>query len=180
MPPRSGDVAELPKHRTPLPPTDRAVYLCPACHTTRLLREVRCGYCGFDIRACADSGFDRQVIRALSDPEPETAVRAAFLLGIRHPPDAIDLLIPAYHSSRDLFVRRQALASIDMIGGDAAAALLQEAARDDHIVLRAEALGRLIVHEGPDGPAASAARSDPSVYVRWMAHRALARAVQPG
>jgi HEAT repeat protein len=149
-------------------------YLCPNCGTTRLPREVVCAQCGFDIRAFEDASFDQKLLIALFHPEPETAVRAAFLLGLRQPPEAAAALERRYHDTGDPFLQREIVAALDRIGGPEAARVLDEAQRHYSMIVRAEALRRLIRRGGPAGEAAAAAaRADPSAHVRLTAFRPL-------
>lgn len=147
-------------------------YLCPKCGTTRPLDEVVCGYCGFDIRAFENASFDEKLLVALFHPEPETSERAAFLLGVRGPTGAADALERRYHDTGDPFILRAVVAALARIGGPAADRVLEDARAHYFIVVRAEALRRLILRGGDVGSAAAeAARTDPSAYVRQMAFR---------
>lgn len=155
-------------------PRTVVTYLCPNCGTTRLPREVVCAQCGFDIRAFENASFDQKLLVALFHPEPETAVRAAFLLGLRRPPEAAAALERRYHDTGDPFLQREIVAALDRIGGPEAARVLEDAQRHYSMIVRAEALRRLIRRGGPAGEAAAAAaRADPSAHVRLMAFRPL-------
>lgn len=149
-------------------------YLCPACGTTRLPKEVICAQCGFDIRWFDNASYDEKLLVALFHPEPETSERAAFLLGIRQAPGAAAALERRYHDTGDAFIQREIVAAVDRIGGPEAERVLDDASRHYSMIVRAEALRRLIRRGGPAGSAAAeAARSDPSAHVRMMAFRSL-------
>lgn len=145
-------------------------YLCPSCGTTRLPKEVVCGYCGFDIRAFEDASFDDKLLVALFHPEPETSERAAFLLGVRKPLGAAEALERRYHDTADPFLQRAIVTAIDLIGGPVADRVVDDGSRHYSIIVRAEALRRLIRRGGAVGEAAAAsARTDSSPHVRLAA-----------
>jgi HEAT repeat protein len=147
-------------------------YFCPRCGTTRPPKEVICGYCGFDIRAFEEASYDEKLLVALFHPEPETSERAAFLLGVRKSPGAAHALERRYHDTGDAFLQRQVVAALDRIGGPEAKRVLADAATHYSMIVRAEALRRLIRRGGPEGDvAAAAARADPSAHVRLMAFK---------
>ena len=147
-------------------------YLCPHCGTTRPPDEVVCAYCGFDIRAFEEASFDEKLLVALFHPEPETSQRAAFLLGVRRSPGAAEALERRYHDTGDPFILRAVVAALARLGGPIADRVLEDAKAHYFIVVRAEALRRLILRGGAAGDAAAvAARADTSAYVRQMAFR---------
>lgn len=147
-------------------------FLCPRCGTTRPPTEAVCGSCGFDLRAFEDASFDQKLLVALFHPEPETTERAAFLLGVRRSPGAAEALERRYHGTHDPFIQRAVVAALGRVGGEAADRVLQEARAHESVLVRAEALRRLILQGGAAGEqAAREARADASAHVRRMAFR---------
>lgn len=149
-------------------------HLCPNCGTTRLPQEIVCALCGFDIRSFESAPFDAKLLVALFHREPETAERAAFLLGVRRTPGASEALARRYRETNDPFLQRAIVIALDRIGGTVADRVLDDARRHASMVVRAEALRRLIRRGGAAGEAAAAAaRADPSAHVRLMAFKPL-------
>lgn len=147
-------------------------YVCPKCGTTRSPDEVVCGSCGYDLRAFEKAPYDDKLLVALFHPEPETTERAAHLLGVRRPPRAAAALERRYRSTGDPFILMAVVAAIANVGGPEAERVLMDARVHDSMLVRAEALRRLILRGGEAGEAAAAiARADPSRYVREMAFR---------
>jgi len=147
-------------------------YLCPRCGTTRLPFEIVCANCRYDIRNFDESSFDEKLLVALFHPEPETSERAAFLLGVRKPPGAAAALERRYHESGDPFLQRTVVGALALIGGPEADRVLADAKGHYAVLVRAEALRRLILRGGEIGAEAGAtARADASPYVREMALR---------
>ena len=146
--------------------------LCPRCQTTRRPREVICAYCGFDIRDLVSPRFDDQVLGALFLGDPEVMEEAAFLLGLRRPPGAGPALERRYRETGNPFVQREIVIAIDQVGGREADRVLADARTHYSVVVRGEALRRLVRRGGQEGEeAAAAARADPSPHVRLMAFR---------
>lgn len=138
-----------------------------------------CAYCDYDVRVHRDAGFDQDLLRDLDDPEPETAVRAAFLLGVRRAAGAAEALERCYERTVDPFLQREVVAALDRVGGPIAERLMTRASTSPRVVVRAEALRRLIRNGGSCGEGALiAARSDASPFVRLAALRP-ARSASP-
>ena len=131
-----------------------------------------CAFCGFDIRSLPSGRFDDQLLGAIFLPEPEVVEEAAFLLGIRRPPGAGRALERRYHETGNPFVQREIVIAADRVGGPEADRILADARTHYSVVVRGEALRRLVRRGGEVGDeAAAAARADPSPHVRLMAFR---------
>jgi len=92
---------------------DKAAAVCPACgsHQEQLRQE----------------SFVQKLIRALHHPEPETPIRAAYILGELRASQAKDELADILHSSPDPYIAAACAEALGKIGGASALATLQTA-----------------------------------------------------
>ncbi len=68
-------------------------YFCPEC-CTQVPSAVRtCPVCGADLASRDRESFDTKLMRALNQPEPQTAMRSVYILGAREVARAVPALI---------------------------------------------------------------------------------------
>lgn len=117
-------------------------FVCPRCGGTCPPAEPVRGTCGFDLAAFAAAPYEGKLRIALYHPEPETARRAAWLLGVRGRPGAAEALERRYRDSRDPYLQRDSVTALARLGGPAAERVLADASGHPSIIVRA-AVGRL-------------------------------------
>jgi HEAT repeat protein len=100
---------------------DKAAAVCPACgsHQEQLGRE----------------SFVAKLIRALRHPEPETPIRAAYILGELRASEAVDELAGILYSSPDPYIAAACAEALGKIGGASALRALQAALNASHSVI---------------------------------------------
>ena len=102
-------------------------YFCPASW-----REIPpgisvCTVCRADLIAEDAKPFIEKLRRALNHPEPQTAVRAAWILGERRETVAVDDLIQTLEDTRDIFLAEAAAEALGKIGDPKATESLRHA-----------------------------------------------------
>jgi HEAT repeat protein len=100
-------------------------YYCVECWNEVPKDTLRCLHCGADLEALDNEGYSRKLIRALKHPEPETPVRAAYLLGVLRVREAVPSLIEAAKTGSDPFVRAAAMRALIEIGDDSSMQFLR-------------------------------------------------------
>ncbi|MDA8156737.1 MAG: HEAT repeat domain-containing protein [Actinomycetota bacterium] len=92
------------------------VFFCPACWREIKADDDRCPHCGADIKQHEKMDFEGKLINALKHPEPETVLRAVWVLGRIKSDKAIKQLISLFGQTSDPFLKviiLEALARID-------------------------------------------------------------------
>jgi enolase len=113
-------------------------YYCPGCWHDFAEDLDRCPRCGLDLRAWPDTDFVDKVIRALTHPEPETPIRAAWILGERRETRAVPALAALLRRTKDVYVATAAVQALGKIGTDEARAGLATAAEHPAMMVRDE------------------------------------------
>ena len=133
-------------------------YFCPNCWNDFAEDLAGCPRCGVDIHAFWDSkDMAEKLILALAHPEPETPIRAAWILGERREAGAAAALAALVRRTKDVYVATAAVEALGKIGTREAlgflntlssypARMVREAARE--ILRQHEAEPRL--HEGQE------------------------------
>lgn len=103
-------------------------FFCPACWSEIAASDSCCPSCGADVRALDTQSFAEKLRGALRHPEPQTAVRAAWILGERREGSAVSDLIATLRTTTDSFLAEAAAEALGKIGDGAAMPALQEAA----------------------------------------------------
>ncbi len=115
-----------------------------------------------------------KLIAALGHEEPETSVRAAWILGELREARAAGPLMRLVERSSDPYILGAAVEALGRIGDPQAASILTQVLGSSFLLVRqeaAEALGRLGGEEAER--ALAVALADPNVSVREAASRAL-------
>jgi len=92
-------------------------YFCPRCWADFAEDLATCSRCGADIHAFWDSkDMVEKLILALDHPEPETPIRAAWILGQRREVGAAQALAALVRRTRDIHVAIAAVEALGKIG----------------------------------------------------------------
>lgn len=101
---------------------------------------MRCPSCQADLQALDSEGFRRKLIRALWHPEPQTAQRAAEILGWLDAQEAVAALLERYQSGVDPYFGATIARALRRMHGVEAQAALKILAGDPSILVRRAAL----------------------------------------
>ena len=92
-------------------------YFCPCCWADFAEDLATCPRCGVDIHAFWDAkNMVERLILALDHPEPETPIRAAWVLGERREGGAAQALAGLVRRTRDVYVAVAAVEALGEIG----------------------------------------------------------------
>jgi hypothetical protein len=92
-------------------------YFCPCCWADFAEDLATCPRCGVDIHAFWDSkNMVERLILALDHPEPETPIRAAWVLGERREAGAAQALAGLVRRTGDVYVAIAAVEALGKIG----------------------------------------------------------------
>jgi HEAT repeat protein len=123
------------------------VAYCVRCWRELPPRAVVCPSCGADVEALSrERTYVDKLIAALEHPEPETPLRAAWLLGKLRATEALPALIRVVERTSDPYLAEAAVEALGQIGDGAARPVLERAARQGALRVRQaaeRALGRL-------------------------------------
>jgi HEAT repeat protein len=153
------------------------VFYCPHCWKELRGAQESCFHCGKKISSWDDKAFTEKLVQALSHPEPETPVRAVYILGEKKTAAAAAALTRLFRQTRDPFLQGEIIEAMGKIGGDDAFSLLVEALRHRSFIVRGEAARALARFPGNGAVkrALEQALKDPSSYVREIGRETLNR-----
>ena len=112
------------------------IYFCPSCWKEISANAFTCPYCSANILQADSRPFIEKLISALHHPEPETAARAAWILGERRERVALPELIHVLESATDGFLAEAAAEALGKIGDDQAVGALQKASKQGPVRVR--------------------------------------------
>ena len=92
-------------------------FFCTRCWQEIEEATASCSHCGANQEQLGQDPFVRKLIRALHHPEPETPVRAAYVLGELNAKEAVPELKQVIGNSEDPFLRAAAIRALGKIGG---------------------------------------------------------------
>lgn len=119
-------------------------YYCPKCRDDFSEDLERCPRCGLDINSYYNAkDYVDKLIIALRHPEPETAVRAAWLLGKIKDERAVAPLIGLIGETDDVYVARTAVEALGEIGTEEVVRFLDSIRNHPSVVVRKEVLRQL-------------------------------------
>lgn len=121
-------------------------FVCPECGRTVPPAAAVCPRCGFDLAAFEAAPYGDKLLVALWHPEPDTAERAAHILGIVKPAGAADALERRYRATSDPYLQREIVRALARLGGPAAERVLTDARAHRSVIVRSGA-------DGADRPA---------------------------
>jgi HEAT repeat protein len=111
-------------------------FFCPACWSEIGPSDCRCPQCGVDVRALDAQSFSEKLRAALRHPEPQTAVRAAWILGERRDSSAVPDLIRVLQGAQDSFLAEAAAEALGKIGDSKGLPALAGAAQNGTVRVR--------------------------------------------
>lgn len=153
------------------------VFYCPNCWKESLDEQAVCPHCGQKVSSWDEKIFTEKLLQALSHHEPETPVRAVYILGEKKTAEAVGALTRLFRRSKDPFLQGEIIEAMGKIGGDAAFSLLVEALHHRSFIVRGE-LAKALVKFPENGTVKRAleqALKDPSSYVREIGREAISR-----
>ena len=89
---------------------------CSECWKEIEVAAGLCPYCGADQNELGLEPFVRKLIRALHSPEPETPIRAAYVLGQLQASEAVPSLVEIVEGDSDSFIKASAIRALGSIG----------------------------------------------------------------
>jgi hypothetical protein len=102
-------------------------FFCPCCWKKIAEKDVACPWCGGDIHAADAKSFPEKLRAALRHSEPQTRVRAAWILGELREESAVHELMVVVEEADDSFVAEAAVEALGKIGAMDAIAVLERA-----------------------------------------------------
>ncbi len=102
-------------------------FFCPGCWKEIPASAEDCPFCGARLAALDLEPFVAKLRRALAHPEPQTAARAAWILGERRERQAVPDLVRLLEASADPFLAEAAAEALGTIGDRAALPALRQA-----------------------------------------------------
>ncbi len=101
-------------------------HYCPGCWKDFAEDVAQCPECGFDIRRFYDSkDYFEKLILALSHPERQTPLRAAWILGQRRETRAVSALVELIQKTDDVYIAAAAVEALGKIGTPEALAFVE-------------------------------------------------------
>ena len=151
------------------------VFYCPNCWKAFSGEQQLCPHCAHKISSWGEKGFTDKLLQALSHPEPETAIRAVYLLGEKRTTEAVDTLVRLFWRTKNPFLQSEVVEAIGKIGGDSVFSLLMEALHHPSFIVRGEAAKALAKFPGKSTVkrALEQTLKDPSSYVREIGREAI-------
>ena len=127
------------------------------------------------ISSWGEKGFTDKLLQALSHPEPETAIRAVYLLGEKRTTEAVDTLVRLFRRTKNPFLQSEVVEAIGKIGGDSVFSLLMEALHHPSFIVRGEAAKALAKFPGKSTVkrALEQTLKAPSSYAREIGREAI-------
>jgi len=89
---------------------------CTECWKEIEVAAGLCPYCGTDQNELGLEPFVRKLIRALHSPEPETPIRAAYVLGQLQASEAVPSLVEIVDGDSDPFIKASGIRALGAIG----------------------------------------------------------------
>ena len=126
-------------------------FFCPSCWRVVAEDQPRCPACGCDIAAhLAGRTFTQRLVEALRHPEPETPVRAAYILGLRGAREAVPELLATASGTSDVYLAMACLDALARIGGTQARQGIRSLCADPRV--RVANRAKELLASGPGGP----------------------------
>ena len=151
------------------------VFYCPNCWTEVPDEKQGCPHCGESPAFWDGKKYSDKLIGALAHPEPETQMRAVYVIGEKQIPGSVDALVRLFRRSNNPFLQSEVVKTLGKIGASSAIPFLVVALRHSSFIVRGEAARVLARFPSNEAAHAALKRSlkDPSAYVRDTAKRTL-------
>lgn len=113
------------------------IFYCVQCWREMPLGAAICSACGADVeRVSSERSYVQKLMAALDHPEPQTPVRAAWLLGQLRAVEAVPALVRVVQESPDSYLVEAAVQALSQIGDPTCRPTLEWAARAGAIRVR--------------------------------------------
>jgi len=106
-------------------------FYCPICWSEVSKDDRTCKSCGADLASADARPMLEKLCSALNHPEPETAVRAAWILGERREKRSVPQLIRVVETTSDGFLAEAAAEALGKIADPRALECLNKAVAED-------------------------------------------------
>lgn len=104
-------------------------FFCPKCWGEVAEDAHFCQHCGVDMDAFwKDRDYVEHLILAIQHPEPQTPIRAAWILGQIRDERAVAPLARLARDTKDVYIARAAVEALGQIGGTAALGFMRSLA----------------------------------------------------
>jgi HEAT repeat protein len=121
-------------------------YYCTNCWKEIEKEQTVCPYCDVEQDQLGRETFEQKLIRALHHPEPETPIRAAYVLGELKATEAVQQLADILRSSPDPYIAAASAEALGKIGGTLAGTTLCDALKSESSVVVRRAVGDAMKH----------------------------------
>jgi HEAT repeat protein len=157
------------------------IFFCPNCWKEIPCAQAVCPHCDHKISSWDEKAFTDKLLQVLSHPEPQTAIRAVYLLGEKRTTEARDALARLFRRTKNPFLQSEVIEAMGKIGGDPAFSLLMEALHHPSFIVRGETAKALARFPGTSSVkrALEQALKDPSSYVREIGAEAISHLRSP-
>ncbi len=117
------------------------MWICPICWEVFGIHEKRCQRCGSDLVVTEGPSFEEKLQRALENPEPDVAARAADILGRRAASSSGIAMLERALKRRwhEPDLAAAIVRAISRLGGPRAHAILVDALGHESMIVRAAA-----------------------------------------
>lgn len=102
-------------------------FFCPCCWGKVAEQDLTCPWCKADIHAADAKPFSEKLRAALHHSEPQTRIRAAWILGELREAGAMRDLVALVDEAKDGFLAEAAAEALGKIGAPEALAVLEKA-----------------------------------------------------
>lgn len=119
-------------------------FFCPNCWKKMAEEQLVCSQCRASISNWETKTFAAKLLQALSHPEPQTQMRAVYLLGETKNASALDALAQLFRTSRDPFLQAEVIKGVNKIGGNFVIPLLIEALKHSSFIVQRESRTALL------------------------------------
>ena len=121
------------------------ITFCQACWAEIPNQSIICPNCGADQSQISAEPFVKKLIRALHHPEPETPIRAAYVLGQLKAVEAVPALLVVVAEQSDQFIVAACIDALAEIGDAQAASPLEQLLDGTPALIVREALKKALV-----------------------------------
>ncbi len=135
-------------------------FYCPACWAEIAEGERVCPACGAVREVLEQRSYTQKLIAALSHPEPQTPIRAAWLLGKFGAAEAVEPLLALVRYPPDPYIQAAAVEALGRIGGPGVRDILQDLVATGPVLARGSA--RAALREIDDAERTSRRRETPA------------------